>query len=423
MVKTMKFEQRFAALMLLATCTTLTVAANAKLASDSNQTKATNITIYKDASLISEKISISVNSTTQTHEIDEVPLTLIPYTVMLYLSGHQGEELVQDHFIKKDTQKKSAKLVFTTKSSQPSPAKALMLHYVCTGITWKPFYTLKISPKYDQVTVNGWIIVDNTTNVDFNNAKLLFVDGNAPGINREKSPAHENFKSYPFAGNVNILKNETKKLNWVSYERLSAKPELRINLEKKYLKDMDSKIVNPEVETWLSFSGNDKKSAGNALPQGEAILYYKDEQGCVELLGKTEMNVLEKGKEISIKIPHNHSDKDAKSEKGSSDLIKKISTELDQIEFKKLSDDLTESSYRLTVKNKSDQPVTLKVSVNLPSCKEWVIVRENVAHQELGDDTFYWTLNVDPKKESDLLFRIRIVWLEPISDTAELRKP
>ena len=108
-----------------------------------------------------------------------------------------------------------------------------------------------------------------------------------------------------------------------------------------------------------------------------------------------------------MKVPATQAEKNF-STPNDNKALRTFETELEQTEFKKLSDKITESSYRLNLKNKANQPITIRVTLDLPQ-GEWTVVRENISHQQNGDQQVFWTIQIGANSEVDLKYRVRLI--------------
>jgi hypothetical protein len=373
------------------------------------------LTVYNNAALARQQLTFATQTGTQPHTLSGLPGTLLPESIMLLLTNEPTAESVRDFYVESQDAGKNATLHFTTALTDASLAKGASLIYAFKGLTWQSLYTLKLSPQLDSLSLNCWVEMANQTQASFKNASIQLVDGLAPHIETKEGEAQAaTLRAYSLPGSVDIQPDQTKRINWYSKQGLVSTQELRVSVGGEHLRDMEAKIAHLSVDTWLSISNSKEVGLGLPMPRGQAMLYYQDDQGNLELLGKTEINALMEGQELSVRVPATQAEKMGKA-LISSQSLRNLEVDLDQTEYKKLSDRISEANYRLTIRNKSDKPVVIRATLDLPTCEEWVIVRENIGHLENGPKQISWRIHAQPSGESDLKFRVRIVWNEPLT--------
>jgi hypothetical protein len=298
------------------------------------------------------------------------------------------------------------------------PQTNLRYQYAFQNISWNTSYAFHFSANYQKVHVNSWLEVKNQTDVDFPRLNLQFIDTNLPFSSVPESkeedphPANKGGHTY-FLNNVSALARQSSKyFNWSSAHDVTVNQDYRIFVGAAFLEDMGGKSATPPVETWVSFANVKEQGMGVPLPLGTATLSCEDTNGHVQVLGKTEIPHTDSGQEVSVKIPN-------LSFEGSASLgvkrLRFIETELVQTEYKKL-DKTIEANYRLSIRNKlpldaseaDKKPISIRVPLDFPEGAEWVVVRENIGHQQNGSNQIYWIVQVSPGTDVDLKYRIRI---------------
>jgi hypothetical protein len=386
--------------------------------------QSTALTIYKDATLAQQMRTLTVDAGRNTYFLGHIPSTIYPESLMITLVPGNKDIQVLECSVGEETNNPDLQMKMLLDSKTSSTCNAELL-YLFKNLEWRIDYVLHFSPNYEEVYLNGWIEIANKSGVPFSKAQVQFVDSRIPAyyssLNVSSVTSDEKDKlsapdallssnyphAYIYALPIDIPALGSKRISWVYSQHVEAKQDFRVFVGDHYLEDMEGKPAHPTVETWISFANTNDHGLGQPLPSGVASLYHADEKGRLEVLGKASIPHTPIGQDVSVKIPPTQAE-NCSFTTGQARALKAFETELDQAEFKKLSDKITEASYRLNLKNKSDRPITIRVTLDLPN-GEWTIVKENLSHQQNGDQQAFWTIQVDANSEVDLKYRVRLI--------------
>lgn len=383
------------------------------------------LTIYKDATLIQQTRTLSAVTGKSVFVFQGIPSTICPESLMISpVTKEGGLEIVEFSLSPVIAGASELGATLSLNNTTSNVSKEIQLLYLFKNLDWHINYSLYFSSNYEDVKLNAWIEINNRCGVDFTKSQLQFIDSTVPAtfsplaasanqndaqLNKEGEgkSASEQAHAYVYDQLVDIPAQGAKKIAWVSSQNIKAKQDYRLFVGGKYLEDMDGKSAHPEIETWISFQNAKEQTLGRSLPKGDATLYRGDEKGGIEVLGKAFIPHTPIGKEVSVRIPATQAEKNISTAQDSQ-ALRIFETDLEQTEFKKLSDKITEASYRLNLKNKASQPITIRVTLDLPK-GEWTVVRENISHQQNGDYQVFWTIQIGANSEVDLKYRVRLI--------------
>ncbi len=380
----------------------------------------TALTIYKDATLVQQMRALTVEAGKNTYSLNQIPSSIYPESLMITLLQNDGNMELLEYSVGGETDNPDLQMKMLIDSKTSGVCNTNIL-YLFKSLEWRIDYVLHFSPHYEEVFLNGWIEIVNKSRISFANTQVQFVDSKVPAYYSHSAGVDETNKqcapdavspsnSYPHAYiytlPIDIPTLGSKKIAWVHSQHVKAKQDFRVFVGGHYLEDMETKSAHPTVETWISFTNTDEHGLGKPLPTGLASLYHADEKGRLQVLGKASIPHTPVGHDVSVKIPPTQAENCALT--GQVQALKSFETELEQTEYKKLSDKITEAGYRLNLKNKSDRPITIRVTLDLPD-GEWTIVRENISHQQDGDKQAFWTIQVNANAEIDLKYRVRLI--------------
>lgn len=368
----------------------------------------TALTIYKDGALLRQGRSLPLSKGKTLIPITGIANTIVQESLMLLLSALPKEAVIDETTLSKSDNENAYTLNVLVNSNVNEPKSFVSLIYLFKNISWRPFYVIQFSSGYQQLIVSTFFEITNTSGISFKDAQVQFVDGNIPPINPNTTDnENSRIKGYIYKDILDLPKNENKRLTWVTSDHIKTKQDYRVFVGGEYLNNMDGKVANPIVQTWISFNNTASNTLGQDLPKGTAILYL-DHNGQLESLGSTFLPHTPVGQEISVRVPSTHVEKnDKNSEKG----LKFIETELEQNQFRRLSDTQnTESHYRLEIKNKSLKPITIRVTLDLPpNVVNWEIIRETLPHKTNANEQVFWNVEVPANGQTQLKYQLRFI--------------
>ena len=376
-----------------------------KKSDSSNEEDTTNITVYKDAALIQKIVKLPLESGCHIYKIDGIAETIDPSSLMLEIQSNSKSGQIKEYSLisnsnpqKQTNDEKSLEAVITTQ--QHDPQNRLSLLYLFKNLSWHIKYALKIDHPSETLSLIGMIEANNQSGIDLNNVKLHFIDSNEPVsvkeshlVNFEEKKTNQTVYSYP--DRVSLEKNASKRLNWISSPAIRFQKQYRVYVGGQYLEDLYGKLTQPVVETWLVFSNTQKQGLGLHLLAGQVAIYTKGSNNNPESLGVADIPATAVDQDIHLKIP-------------SGDIWTTVTlkTEMEQTEFKKLTDKATEANYRLCLKNTGNRPVSIQVVLDFPvNC---TIIKTNKSHTVDSLRQYSWNIEIPPESEVDLKYRIQV---------------
>jgi hypothetical protein len=381
--------------------------------------QSTILTLYKDGGLMKQSRIFPLKVGHERHQVPHFSGRLIPESLMLSLSATPKEATIEEFTLidEDDGKTQSADIAYTSTVQENNGI--LTSTYLFKDISWQPYYSIQFAAGYTQLVFNSWFEVSNRSGIHLQNTQLQFVDGRVPTADKNATASQLlQAKGYTYHHPVDLENNVKKRINWSISQPLTTKRDYRICVGGAYLKEMDaSNSPNPPIETWVSFYNTEHNGLGKPLPEGSVILYYQDENGHSELLGRAHLNHIDTGQEISFKVPSTQVERTEKSDTNP----RAIQTRLEQYQYRHLSDNhIIEANYGLVLENSSDHTITIRVTLDVPDdVTEWDIIRETNVHQTNGNRQVYWCVDVPPKKgdtpgQADLKYQIRLIRDKPL---------
>lgn len=393
---------------------------------------ATSLSVYKDVALLRKIHPLASQAGMHSLSITGIPVTWIPESLLVNILPDNKKTKIIDYTIDPNSSDSGLVLQLGINSSDTTTDSQhqLELIYLFTNFSWQINYVAELSPTCDSLHFNGWVELKNKSGVSFEKVNVQLVDAPAPmrpllkttsstapsplsSGKTESAPLQEKPQSiephsYVIPEAIDFRKDGDKRVIWVQAQDIKAKQDYRVFVGGGLLEDRDGKIEHPPIETWISFNNNSEiqEGLGQPLPGGMITIYQHDNVGGLEMLGQSTIPHIGSGQEISLKIPSTHSNKAALG--SDIEINQVVSSNLEQTDYKRLSEKIIELGYHLTLTNKSEQAVSVRVILDLPNV-EWTIVRETPVHQQTHPHEVFWVIDIPAKGESDLKYRLRLM--------------
>ena len=280
--------------------------------------------------------------------------------------------------------------------SEKAGERAATLSYLISGLSWTAEYVAVLAPDEKSVEWTGWALVENRSGSSFRDAKVSLVagemlrDGEAPdrGVAAE-APGGEAPKgggSDFFAYHAYALPGAVT-LDHFGTLSAAIVPTTRVAAARSYRYDgaRDGSKVRVQLEL-----GNDKSSGlGVPLPEGRVRVY-----GSSPVTGQTLVG--------EDRIPHTAAGERVRIQSGVAfDLV----GERTRTSHTRVSRNVTEDTYRIRIRNRSDAAATVGVVESLYG--NWEITQKSADVKNRNADTAEFELKVGAGKDSELTYTVR----------------
>ncbi len=290
--------------------------------------------------------------------------------------------------------------------------QSLELSYLTSGISWKADYVANLSADAKTLDLNGWVTLTNKAGATFDNATLQLVAGT---VNRVRPPAPQrayvmaapapraaameatqealmDFHLYSFERPTSVAENQTKQLALLSAAAVPVRREYLLAGNDWYYRDRYGQIgqkLKPAV--FLEFD-NKGGQLGKPLPAGIVRVYAKDSKGAAQFVGEDRIEHTAKNEVIKLKLGEAFD----------------VTAERKQTNFRKIADNVSESSWRIELRNAKDEAVTVKVQEPLPG--DWEMTQESQKHIKESARVASWNVSVPPGGSTVLEYTARVKW-------------
>ncbi|MFZ0037460.1 MAG: DUF4139 domain-containing protein [Candidatus Acidiferrales bacterium] len=286
--------------------------------------------------------------------------------------------------------------------------------YLTNNMNWNADYVLTVTRDEKSADLDGWVTLANNSGAAYKNAKLQLVAGEvhraAPvrmkaesfgAIAGAAAPAaqfeQENFSEYhlySLARRTSIEDKETKQISLLNASGVSVEKLLLVTGQSYYYRNSQT-IGNPipqAVQVDYRFKNEDKSGLGMPLPAGTVRVYQADSHGGIQLVGEDNIHHTPKDEAVTIHVGD------------AFDIV----CERKETDVKKISNNVYEFEYEITLRNHKESDVT--VEVREPIGGDWEIEKSNYKADKLDSTTLGFQIPVAKNGTSTLDYRVRVKW-------------
>jgi hypothetical protein len=294
-------------------------------------------------------------------------------------------------------------------------AQKVEASYLADNVGWSADYVLTVTRDEKAADLDGWVTLTNNSGVAYKNAKLQLVAGEVHEVQPvmmarkanalsivEAAPAAQQFSQesfseyhlYSLERRTSIQNNESKQISLLTGSGVPVEKSLMVEGQSYYYRNpqgIGNAIPQP-VKVYYKFKNDQKSQLGMPLPAGVVRVYQSDTKGGVLFIGEDRIQHTPKDETVKIYIGD------------AFDVV----CERKQTDYKKLSNNLYEMEYAITLRNHKDSTVT--VEVREPVGGDWEVVNSNFKPEKLDATTIGFQVPVEKDGSATLTYRVRVKW-------------
>ena len=288
--------------------------------------------------------------------------------------------------------------------------QSLELSYLTGGLGWQADYVANLSPDGQSLNLSGWITLSNRSGVAYHDTRLQLVAGTVhrvPGpqprmgaktamaLLASADTAQEALMDYhlnTIARPTSIADNQTKQLALLSASSVPVRREYLLtgsSPDYRERHEPTGQRIKPSV--FIEFD-NRQPPLGLPLPAGVIRVYARDSQGAAQFVGEDRIGHTARNETVRLRLGEAFD----------------ITGERQQTDFRKLGNTLSESSYRIELRNAKPEKVTVKVRE--PFLGDWEILRESQPSRKDSAQAASWQIDVPADGTAVLTYSVRVRW-------------
>lgn len=278
------------------------------------------------------------------------------------------------------------------------------ISYQTSGMSWHAEYVAVLNKDDSKLDLNSWVSVQNNSGTTFKNAKLKLVAGDINRVSnqnqnvygtpemymRKTDAVQDQFQEkgffeyhiYDLQRTTTLSQNETKQISLFESQGIKA--------HKKYLYSSNYRNTagTQKVAVIVEFENTKDNGLGIPLPKGK-IRVYKSDGESNEFIGEDMIDHTPNKEKIKLKI---------------GDAFDVLAEET-QTDHKKISDKVFEDSYKIILKNRKDEDVTVEVERFLGL--NWEVLNSSTDYVKKDAQNITFEVPVKKDSETTLTYRVR----------------
>jgi len=285
--------------------------------------------------------------------------------------------------------------------------------YLTKGMTWKADYIFVLDDADTAADLTGWVTLNNRSGAAYRDATLKLIAGEVQtvadilpppmmrmamgGAVPEAAPAfvEESFFEYHIynlSRKTTIGNNQTKQISLLEAFGTKIGKEYITRGERRYFtSSLQRGLLKQKVDVVISFKNSEENNLGMPLPKGIIRLYKKDSKGSLQFIGEDRIDHTPRNEEVRLRVGE------------AFDVV----AERRQTRYKKLADNLYETSWELIVRNRKKEE-SVVVSFMEPVWGDWEVIASTHPYEQADAFTLRFDVPAKPDEEVVVKFSLRI---------------
>ncbi|MCX7914116.1 MAG: hypothetical protein N2511_05980 [Thermodesulfovibrionales bacterium] len=295
--------------------------------------------------------------------------------------------------------------------SQLEGIHRLEARYLVKGINWNANYVLVLNEEGDNADLSGWVTIDNRSGATFKNARLKLIAGEIHLVDESKQrdqllatvalkaeaktsfTEREFFEYHIFTLDrpTNIRDNQTKQIKLLSTDGVRIKKEyILFGSQSYYLSKHSNMPSKQKISLFVEFLNDKENKLGIPLPKGNMKVYKYDYEKSLQFIGENSIDHTPEGEKIRIKL---------------GDVFDVVASKK-QLDWIKITDNVYEVAFEISIKNHKREDITVKVIEPLPG--DWRILQSSHEFKKLDANTISTDMFVGRGREIKLTYRVSL---------------
>jgi len=286
--------------------------------------------------------------------------------------------------------------------------------YLASKLAWNADYVLTIARDDKSADLDGWVTLTNGSGTAFRNTKLQLVAGDLNRVRQAlgrmeldelraskaaapASMAQESFSDYhlyTLARKTTINNNETKQVTMLEGTGVPVQKRYVVNGQNFYYRNpmTPGAPLKDTVQVFYQLKNEAQAGLGMPMPAGVVRVYQSDSKGGIQFVGEDHINHTPKDEELNLKIGNAFD----------------VTCERSQIDFEKISSNVYELEYQITLRNHKAAAVT--VEVNEPIGGTWRMLSSSHTWKKTAAWASQFMVPVAQDGTATLKYRVRVTY-------------
>ena len=280
--------------------------------------------------------------------------------------------------------------------------------YLTNGITWHAEYVAVVDKDDKNLSLSGWVSIDNKSGATYENASLQLVAGKVNRVTqlpqyppypysadrivamKEMQPQFEEeaffeYHLYTLTRRSTVADKETKQISLFPEATTSAAKVYTLDATQSYWWSQPDK---PKVKVNLEFTNSEKKGLGMPLPKGVLRVYKADSKGDLQFVGEDSVSHTPRDEKVRVFL-------------GEAFDITASRLKTNHVD---LGQDHGRETYEIILKNHKDVDIVVTVVEPLPGWREWRIIESNIEYKKVSAYKVEFQVSVKAGGENKLVY-------------------
>lgn len=290
--------------------------------------------------------------------------------------------------------------------------------YLTSGLNWQADYVAVLAADATELSLAGWVTVDNQSGATYQDAHLKLVAGDVhyvsqPALVRADvaeaavmaTPAvversFFEYHLYDVQRPVTLQDRQTKQIEFATADGVAARKVFVYEASPEYVVGMVYADAgygvgsDVAVQVHLEFTNSAAGGLGIPLPQGTVRVYQEDTDGGTELVGEDAIDHTPVDEELSLYL---------------GDAFD-LAGERVQTDYNSLGETGAEETYRITLRNHKAEAVTVQVVEHLFRSADAEITASNMDYEMLDATTARFAVPIRANGEAEVTYTVRYTW-------------
>lgn len=302
-------------------------------------------------------------------------------------------------------------LVWRVRSHEPGRQR-VEASYLTKQITWQADYVVVLSADERKADLSGWVTIDNKSGATYRNATLKLVAGDVHrveepqavyqrGLLAAEAAAAPQFREedffeyhvYTLDRSTTVKDNQTKQLALFSATGIPVTTRFILRGERGYFFTAygpDAEIPRQKVGAFLELTNTKGNHLGLPLPKGTVRVYKADNEGSLQFVGEDRIDHTPQDETVTVKMGN------------AFDIV----GERKQTEYKRVARNVTEVAWELTLRNRKEEGVTIRVDEAVPG--DWEVLTASHPYEKADAHTLRFDVAVPKEGEVTITYRVRM---------------
>ncbi|MEN8661790.1 MAG: DUF4139 domain-containing protein [Lentimonas sp.] len=299
------------------------------------------------------------------------------------------------------------------------------LSYLTNGMSWKSDYNLVLPEKGDEVTLTGWVSIENNTGKTFEDATIKLIAGDVnkvqPAAPVRRSEVYamamaesvrsaaqveekkfDEFHMYTLPLPTTLRDAETKQVEFVRGEGVQTTKRYiydgsggqrfygSLNMNQNY-----GKNSQPDVAIYRELENKEENGLGVPLPAGRMRFYRMDDDGQLEFTGENTIDHTPKNETIRVYLGNAF---DIVGERKRTDF------------YKHTSRDLLRETFEIEIRNRSEEAVIVQIVENMSRWSNWEIQKPSHEFEKTDAQTIEVPVTVEADGTVTVRYTVEYIW-------------